>query len=309
MLGGKNKCQYSQIVNKLDREARSRILHLLCEGSSIHAVTRLTGASKNTIIKLMVDAGKACAAYHDEQFANLNSKRVQVDEIWSFTYAKQKNVAAAKAAPADAGDTWTWTAIDADSKVMVSWLVGGRDSEYAMMFMNDLQSRLANRVQLTSDGHRAYLEAVEGAFGGDVDYAQLVKIYGASPESAKGRYSPAECTGAMKVPVERKPNPKQISTSFAERQNLNMRMHMRRFTRLTNAFSKKVENHAWSVALFATYYNFVRIHKTVRMTPAMAAGVSDRLWEIGDIVALVEAAEVVSAKRGPYKKQAAKNSN
>ncbi len=292
-------------MNKLDHEARARILHLLCEGASIRAITRLTGASKNTVIKLMIDAGKACAAYHDQHVCGLATKRVQVDEIWSFTYAKQKNVAKAKAAPANAGDTWTWTAIDADNKLMISWLVGGRDGEYAMSFMDDLQSRLANRVQLTSDGHRAYLEAVEGAFGGDVDYAQLVKLYGAAPESAKGRYSPAECTGAVKTPIEGNPDPKHISTSFAERQNLNIRMHTRRFTRLTNAFSKKVENHAWSVALFATYYNFVRIHKTLRMSPAMAAGVTDRLWEIGDIVALVEAADAKPGKRGAYKKAAA----
>jgi len=292
-------------MNKLDHEARSRILHLLCEGSSIRAVTRLIGASKNTVIKLMIDAGKTCMAYHDQHVRGLTTKRVQVDEIWSFTYAKQKNVAKAKAAPANAGDTWTWTAIDADNKLMISWLVGGCDGDYAMAFMDDLRSRLANRVQLTSDGHKAYLEAVEGAFGADIDYAQLVKIYGASPESAKGRYSPAECTGAVKTPIEGNPDPKHISTSFAERQNLNIRMHTRRFTRLTNAFSKKVENHAWAVALFTTYYNFVRIHKTLRMSPAMAAGVTDRLWEIGDIVALVEAADTVPGKRGPYKKTAA----
>jgi IS1 family transposase len=296
-------------MNKLDRTARSQILHLLCEGSSIRAVTRLTGASKNTVIKLMIDAGKVCTAYHDEHVRNLKSKRVQVDEIWSFTYAKQKNVAKAKAAPANAGDTWTWTAIDADHKLMISWLVGGRDSDYAMAFMDDLRSRLVNRVQLTSDGHKAYLEAVEGAFGGDVDYAQLVKIYGASLESAIGRYSPAECIGARKTPIEGNPDPKHISTSFAERQNLNMRMHMRRFTRLTDAFSKKVENHMWSVALFTTYYNFVRIHRTLRMSPAMAAGVTDRLWEIADIVALVEATDVQPGKRGPYKKADAEISN
>jgi IS1 family transposase len=248
-------------------------------------------------------------AYHDEHVRNLATKRVQVDEIWSFTYAKAKNVAKAKTAPANAGDTWTWTAIDAESKLMISWLVGGRDSDYAMMFMDDLRSRLANRVQLTSDGHRAYLEAVEGAFG-DVDYAQLVKVYAASPESAKGRYSPAECTGALKVPVEGSPDPKHISTSFAERQNLNMRMHMRRFTRLTNAFSKKVENHAHNVALFSTFYNFVRIHKTLRVTPAMAAGVTDRLWEIGDIVALVEANDARSLENvAPIKRRARKFQN
>jgi len=295
-------------MNKLDREARSRILHLLCEGSSIRAVTRLTGASKNTVMKLMIDAGKACAAYHDTHVANFKTRRVQVDEIWSFTYAKQKNVARAKTAPVEAGDTWTWTAIDADSKLMISWLVGGRDSQYAMPFMDDLRSRLANRVQLTSDGPRAYLEAVKGAFGGDVDYAQLVKLYGTSPESAKGRYSPAECIGAHKERIEGNPDMKHVSTSYAERQNLSIRMHMRRFTRLTNAFSKKVENHAHSVALFTTYYNFVRIHQTLRVTPAMAARVTDRLWEIGDIVALIEATEA-PAKRGPYKKTAAENSN
>src|SRR5258708_17674084 len=207
-----------------------------------------------------------------------------------------------------AGDIWTWTGIDAESKLIVSSLVGDRSGQAAMELMDDLRSRLANRVQITSDGHRAYLEAVEGAFGGDVDYAQLVKLYGASPESAKGRYSPAECIGAHKQPIEGNPDPKHISTSFAERQNLNLRMHMRRFTRLTNAFSKKVENHAHNIALFMTYYNFVRIHKTLRVTPAMAAGVTNRLWEIDDIVALAEAAEPKSEKRGPYKK-AVENSN
>jgi IS1 family transposase len=292
-------------MNKLDRETRAKILHLLCEGSLIRAITRLTGASKNTVIKLMIDAGKACAAYHDEHVRNLKTRRCQVDEIWSFTAAKQKNVARMKAPVEGAGDTWTWTALDADSKLMISWLVGGRDSDAAIIFMDDLRSRLANRVQLTSDGHKAYLEAVEGAFGSDVDYAQLVKLYGASPESAKGRYSPAECIGAHKQLIEGNPDPKYISTSFAERQNLNLRMHMRRFTRLTNAFSKKIENHAHNIALFMTYYNFVRIHKTLHMTPAMAAGVTDRLWEIGDIVALAEAAEPKLEKRGPYKKIAA----
>ena len=223
-------------------------------------------------------------------------------EIRSFTYAKQKNVATAKAAPDQAGDTWTWTAIDADSKLIVSYLVGGRDSEYAMEFMDDLASRLAHRVQLTSDGHKAYLEAVEGAFGCDVDYAQLVKMYGPTI-TAPGRYSPAECTGAKKVRVASSPNPADVSTSYVERQNLTMRMHMRRFTRLTNAFSKKVENHIHAVALHMMYYNFVRIHKTLRVTPAMAAGVTDRLWEIADIAKLVEDAEGKPSKRGTYKKR------
>ena len=290
-------------MNKLDCEDRARILHLLCEGQSIRAVTRLTGASKNTVTKLLIDAGKACAAYHDEHVRDLTSKRIQVDEIWSFTYAKQKNVGVAKAAPEHAGDTWTWTAIDADTKLIASYLVGGRDGEYAMWFMDDLRSRLANRVQLTSDGHRAYLEAVEGAFGADVDYAQLVKLYGASPEGPTRRYSPAECTGAKKVPIEGAPDPKHISTSYSERQNLTIRMHMRRFTRLTNAFSKKVENHAYAVALHMMYYNFVRIHQKLRVTPAMAAGVSDKLWEIGDIATLVKNATAPARKRGPYQKR------
>jgi IS1 family transposase len=290
-------------MNKLDTNERARILHLLCEGQLIRAITRLTGASKNTVAKLLVDAGKACMAYHDAHVVNVAAKRIQVDEIWSFTYAKQKNVATAKAAPDGAGDTWTWTAIEADTKLIVSYFVGGRDSECAMWFMDDLRSRLANRVQLTSDGHKAYLEAVEGAFGDDIDYAMLVKIYGTSPESAKGRYSPAECTGAKKERITGAPDPKHISTSYSERQNLTMRMHMRRFTRLTNGFSKKIENHAYAVALHMMYYNFVRIHQKLRTSPAMAAGVSAKLWEVADIVALVEAADAKPGKRGPYKKQ------
>lgn len=294
--------QYNVDMKILDPKARAHILHLLCEGQSIRAITRLTGASKNTVAKLLIDAGKACAAYHDANVRNVKAKRIQVDEIWSFTYAKQKNVAMAKAAPEGAGDTWTWTAIEADTKLIVSYFVGGRDGECAMWFMDDLRQRLANRVQLTSDGHKAYLEAVEGAFGDDVEYAQLVKIYGASPESSKGRYSPAECTGAKKERITGNPDRDHVSTSFVERNNLTMRMHMRRFTRLTNGFSKKVENHAYAVALHMMYYNFVRIHSKLRMTPAMAAGVSSRLWEIGDIVGLVEVEEAkADRKRGPYK--------
>jgi IS1 family transposase len=289
-------------MNKLSLEDRARILHLLCEGMSIRAITRLTGASKNTVSKLLVDAGKACAAYDDANARNVKASRVQVDEIWSLTYAKQKNVATAKDAPGGAGDTWTWTALDADSKMIVSYLVGGRDAEYGMWFMDDLAARLANRVQLTSDGHKAYLDAVEGAFGCDVDYAQLVKMYGPTL-TAPGRYRPAECTGAKKIRVMGSPAIEAVSTSYVERQNLTMRMHMRRFTRLTNAFSKKVENHAHAVALHMMYYNFVRIHKTLRVTPAMAAGVTDRLWEIADLAKLVEDAEVKPGKRGPYNKQ------
>jgi IS1 family transposase len=295
-------------MKRLPTDERARILHMLCEGMSIRAITRLTGASKNTVTKLLVDAGQACMAYHDQFVRGVKASRIQVDEIWTFTYAKQRNVAGAKAAPDGAGDTWTWTAIDAETKLIVSWLVGGRDAGAALDLMHDLRSRLRNRVQLTSDGLVTYLSAVEAAFGADVDYAQLVKIYG-EPRYATGpdrRYSPGECCGARKHLVTGNPNPSHVSTSFVERQNLTMRMHMRRFTRLTNAFSKKVENHAYAVALHMMYYNFVRIHQSLRVTPAMAAGVSDRLWEIGDIVALVEKAESrVPTKRGPYKKRAA----
>jgi IS1 family transposase len=291
-------------MNKLTREQRAQILHMLCEGNSIRAIERMTGSSKHTISKLLVDAGKACAAYHDEHVRGVKAKRVQCDEIWSFTYAKQKNVAGAKAAPEDAGDTWTWTALDADSKLIVSWLVGGRDAEYANAFMQDVAGRLANRVQLTTDGHKPYLEAVEGAFGADVDFAQLVKIYGAVPKGDT-RYSPAECLGAKKRRVEGAPDKAHVSTSYVERQNLTMRMHMRRFTRLTNGFSKKIENHAHAVALHFMYYNFVKQHKGLKgVSPAMAAGVTTRLWEMSDIVDVVDAAESVPTKRGPYKKRA-----
>jgi IS1 family transposase len=292
-------------MRQLASEDRARILHLLCEGMSIRAITRLTGASKNTVSKLLVDAGKACMGYHDQFVRRIEAKRIQVDEIWSFTYAKQKNVT--DEAPEGAGDTWTWTAIDADTKLIVSYLVGQRDAECALDFMHDLRSRLRNRVQLTSDGLANYLVAVEDAFGDDVDYAQLVKIYG-EPRYATGpdrKYSPGECCGARKRRVTGNPCPTQVSTSFVERQNLTMRMHMRRFTRLTNAFSKKVENHAYAVALHMMYYNFVRLHQKLRVTPAMAAGVSDRLWEISDIVELIERAEAREPKRprGPYKKR------
>lgn len=288
-------------MNRLSLEERASILHLLCEGSSIRAITRLTGASKNTVAKLLIDAGKACAACHDANVRDVKAARIQVDEIWSFTYAKQRNVASAKDAPEGAGDTWTWTAIDADSKLIVSYLVGGRDAEYAVAFIQDLADRLANRVQLTADGLNAYIGAVEDAFGDDIDFAQLVKVYGNVPGGV-GRYSPPECIGAAKRRIRGRPDIDQVSTSYVERHNLTQRMHNRRFTRLTNAFSKKVENHAHAVALHMMYYNFVRIHKTLRVTPAMAAGVTDRLWEIADIAKLVEEAEAKPGKRGPYKK-------
>jgi IS1 family transposase len=297
-------------MRKLASSERARILHLLCEGNSIRAITRLTGASKKTVSKLLVDAGKVCMAHHDQFVRRVKASRIQVDEIWTFTHCKEKNVASAKAAPEGAGDTWTWTAIDAETKLIVSYFVGDRDAESALEFMHDLRSRLRNRVQLTSDGLNTYLDAVEAAFGDDVDYAQLVKIYG-EPRYASGpdrRYSAGECCGARKRRVTGNPDPREVCTSFVERQNLTMRMHMRRFTRLTNAFSKKIENHAYAVALHMTYYNWVRLHGKLRVTPAMAAGLSDRLWEIDDIVALIERAESRAnegKKRGPYKKRAA----
>lgn len=274
-------------MNRLTPKKRAQILHMLCEGSSIRAITRMTGASKNTVAKLLADVGKACSEYQDKAFNDLPCKRIQVDEIWSFVYAKQAHVAAAKAAPEKAGDVWTWTAICADTKLVPSWLVSSRDGYAAMQFIADLSTRLANRVQLTSDGHRPYLQAVEHVFGKEIDYAVLQKIYGQSDEGEK-RYSPPECIGCETNVVEGNPDPKHISTSFVERNNLTMRMHMRRFTRLTNAFSKKVENHAHAVALHFMYYNFVKIHKAHRTTPAMAAGVTDRLWEVGDIVGVLE---------------------
>jgi len=293
-------------MNKLASETRAQILHLLCEGTSIRAVTRLTDVSKNTVAKLLIDAGKACEAYHDANVRDVKATRIQVDEIWTFTYAKQKNVSTAKAASLNAGGTWTWTALDAESKMIVSYLVGGRDSEYAIEFMDDVASRLANRVQLASDGHKSYLEAVEGALGTDIDYALLVKMYGAAPESTKGRCSPAECTGARKMRVEGDPDLDHVITSYVERNNLTMRMHMHRLTRLTNGFSKKAENHAYAVALHIMYYNFVRVHSKLRMSPAMTAGVTDRLWEISNIVELVEEAEAVQPRmRGSYKKGSA----
>jgi len=291
-------------MNKLSSAKRAQALQMMAEGVSLRAMTRLTGVSRTTLIKLLEDAGRAFSEYQDRALMNLKCKRVQVDEAWAFCYAKQKNVPTAKAAPEGAGDIWTWVGLDADSKLVLSWLVGGRDSEYAMGFMDDLAKRLANRVQLTSDGHKAYLEAVEGAFGGDIDYAMLVKIYGATPGGVTGRYSPPACIGARKLRVEGDPDIKHVSTSYVERQNLNIRMGNRRMTRLTNAFSKKAENHAHMMAIYFMHYNFVRIHQTLRVTPAMAAGVTDKLWEMNDLVAIVEAAESAPKIRGPYKKRA-----
>ncbi len=278
-------------MNKLPLAKRAQILTLLCEGMSMRSIERTVGSSINTVDKLLRDAGEAALAYHDEAVRGVKARRVQCDEIWSFVAVKQKNVAMSKrAGDPTIGDCWTWTAIDADNKLLVSYLVGGRDAEFALMLMDDLRGRLANRVQLTTDGHGAYLQAVEEAFGADIDYSVLIKLYGAppaSPEAAR-RYSPTECVGTRKDKIAGNPDPRHVSTSYVERQNLTMRMSMRRFTRLTNAFSKKLENHAHMVALYALWYNFVRIHKTLRTSPAMAAGIETRLWSMEDVVRLIE---------------------
>ena len=283
----------------------------------MRAASRVAKVSINTVTKLMVEAGEACAAYHDETVRNVTAQRVQCDEIWAFCYAKDKNVPRAKAAPQGAGDVWTWTALDSDSKMILSYEVGDRSGATAIEFMDDLRGRLVNRVQMTTDGHKAYLEAVEGAFGGDVDYAQLIKLYG-EPTGQKGherKYSPSECTGTRKRRVEGSrrpcsgfglssvnPDPAAVSTSYVERQNLTMRMGMRRFTRLTNAFSKKLENHLLMLSLYFVHYNFVRIHKTLRCTPAMAAGVSETLHDMEWIVGLIDARAAKPNRPATYNK-------
>ena len=300
---------YVEAMNKLPIAKRVQILAMLCEGSSMRSISRVCDVSINTVAKILEDAGNVCMAFHDEKVKDVKAKRVQVDEIWSFTYAKQKNVETAKTAPDRAGDTWTWTALDADSKLIVQWYVGNRDGETAKYFIDGMASRLANRVQLTTDGLKAYLEAVEGTFGADVDYAQLVKLYGASPESAKGRYSPAECTGIKKTIIEGKPDEKHISTSYNERHNLTMRMQMRRFTRLTNGFSKKFESHVNMVALYSVWYNFIRIHKTLKITPAMAAGLTSKLMSMEDVVALIDVVAPKPGRPKAYKKRGEEISN
>lgn len=256
----------------------------------MRSTSRIVDVSLNTVTKLLIDAGRICSEYQDQAFRNLSLRRIQLDEIWAFAYCKQRNVMVAKNAPKDAGDIWTWVAIDAETKLVPSWRVGDRSGATATEFVCDLSGRLANRVQVTTDGHRAYLEAIEAGFGADVDYAQLIKLYGETPHPA-GRYSPAQIQGTKTFCCTGKPDPRHISTSYVERQNLTMRMSMRRFTRLTNGFSKKVENHTLMISLHFMHYNFCRIHKTLKITPAMAAGVTECLWSIEDIVALIEARE------------------
>ena len=282
-------------MNKLSRERRTQIIAALVEGNSIRATCRLTGANKGTVLRLLEEIGEVCLAYHDANVRGLKSKRIQADEIWSFCHAKAKNVPSDKKGKFGYGDVWTWTALDADSKLMVSWFVGGRDAGAAYELMSDCAERLANRVQLTTDGHKAYLSAVEDVFGIGIDYAMLVKVFGENTKEENRKYSPAVCIGAEKHPIMGDPDPKHISTSYVERANLTMRMGMRRFTRLTNGFSKKVENLIHAVSLHALHYNFCRVHQTLRVTPAMEAGLSNHVWEIEEIVALLEAKEAREA--------------
>jgi IS1 family transposase len=272
-------------MNKLNKEKRAQIIGCLVEGNSLRATARICDVAFNTVLKLLPEIGRACLEYQDQIFRNLKCTHIQCDEIWSFCYAKQKNVPQEKRGKFGYGDIWTWVALDADTKLVPLFFVGNRDAECAKMFMDDLASRLANRVQLTTDGHRVYLTAVEAAFAGDIDYAMLVKIYESTQEET--RYSPAKCTGSDRKRITGNPDPKHISTSYVERQNLTMRMNMRRFTRLTNGFSKKVENHVYHLALHYMYYNFCRVHKTLRVTPAMEAGITDHVWSLQEIVDLI----------------------
>jgi IS1 family transposase len=275
-------------MNKLNREKQAQIISALVEGNSLRATARICDVAFNTVLKLLPDIGKACEEYQHRALVNLPCKRVQCDEIWSFCYAKEKNVPADKRGQFGYGDVWTWVAMDAESKLVASWMIGTRGAGTAYEFIHDLSFRLAHRVQLTTDGHRVYLDAVESAFGSEIDYAMLVKLYGADREESEARYSPADCIGCRAIPVSGRPNPKHISTSYVERQNLTMRMKMRRFTRLTNAFSKKIENHRWAVALHFMHYNFCRVHQTLRVTPAMDAGITDHVWFLEEIIGLMQ---------------------
>ncbi|WP_333909338.1 IS1 family transposase [Bradyrhizobium sp. CCBAU 11434] len=290
-------------MNRLPTETRVQILQMLCGGSSMRSISRITGGSINTVSKLLIDAGLACAAFHDKTVRNVAAKSVQCDEIWSFSYAKQKNVKFAKAAREASGDVWTWTAIDTDSRLIVSWHVGDRSQHTGIAFMGDLKARLANRVQLTTDGHKAYLTAV-AAVDFDADCAMLNKIF-ATDYADAGRYSAPKRIGAIKQAIMGEPDPELINTSFAERQNLTTRMSMRRFTRLTNAFSKKFENHCHALALYFVFYNFCRVHKTLGATSAMVAGLIDRVMKMVDVVELIDAANPVPAVRGPNKNREA----
>lgn len=273
-------------MNTLNNERRAEVIRCLVEGNSIRSTVRITGVAKNTVTKLLVDLGNACYEYQCESLVQIDAQRVQCDEIWSFVGCKDKNVPADERGTLGRGDVWTWTAIDADSKLMISWLVGHRDPDTAYDFMTDLAGRLRNRVQLTTDGLKCYLSAVRGAFGNDIDYAMLVKTYGPDPQGEK-RYSPAVCLSCEQVPKIGNPDMEQVSTSYVERSNLTMRMGMRRFTRLTNAFSKKLENHACAISLHFMYYNFARVHQTLKTTPAIAAGITDHVWSIEEIISLL----------------------
>ncbi len=273
-------------MNQLTTAKRAQVIGALVEGNSINATCRMLGVGKHTVLRLLEDAGIACAKFHDRYVRNLRVRRLQCDEIWSFVGAKMKNVSQEKVAEGW-GDVWTWTAIDADTKLCVGYLVGGRDAGWAYDFMQDCAERIKGRVQLTTDAHKAYLQAVEGAFGGDVDYAQLQKIYGAPTDADQRRYSPAKCIGTDMKVVSGDPDPKHVSTSYVERQNLSMRMGMRRFTRLTNGFSKKLENHAHQIAVYFFHYNFCRVHKTLRVTPAMEAGLTDHVWTLEELSSLI----------------------
>lgn len=277
-------------MNKLSTEERKRVVAGLVEGNSLRSITRMTGVHRTTAMKLLVDLGRACSEYQDKAFRNLKSRRIQCDEIWSFVSAKEKNCTA-KMKAKGAGDIWTWVALDPDSKLVPCWFIGQRHAGCAYHFLSDLRDRLAHRVQLTTDGHGSYLHAVDQVFGTEIDYAQLQKIYGAAPEGPQVRYSPAICMGARKAVINGNPDLKHISTSYIERQNLTMRMSMRRFTRLTNAFSKKVANLEHAVALHYMHYNFCRIHQTLRVTPAMEAGVSDHVWSLDEVIGLLDSGD------------------
>jgi IS1 family transposase len=274
-------------MNCLSTETRVQVLAALVEGASIKSTCRMTGAAKHTVLKLLKEMGCACASYHNKAVRNLRVRRIQADEIWAFVYGKDKNLTLEQV-QAGAGSVWTWTALDADTKLIVSYMLGDRGASTARSFMRDVAGRIANRIQLTTDGHRVYADAVEDAFGADIDYAMLVKIYGASSDNPDSRYSPATCIGCRTGILSGNPDSDHISTSFVERSNLSMRMGMRRFTRLTNAFSKKLENHGHMVALYFMHYNFCRVHKTLRVTPAMEAGITDHVWSFEELIALLD---------------------